>query len=289
VVKLVDTHGLGPCAVRHGGSSPLSPTREFSPPEADPPSAEIYECRLAILSATKLIYNMNNKKIHILSLGGSLIVPGERIDKKFLKSFRALVVEEIKKGRRFVIITGGGGIARIYQYAWPGLSKDERDWIGIQATRLNAYLVRAIFDRLAYPEIVISPEDNGQLIKWQKSKYPVLLAGGWKPGWSTDYVAVLLAKKFGTSAMVNLSNIDHAYDKDPKKYPGAKKFESVGWPEFLKIVGKKWQPGLNLPLDPIASRFAAKSGLEVIIMNGRKLANLKNYLAGRKFNGTVIK
>jgi uridylate kinase len=88
--------------------------------------------------------------------------------------------------------------------------------------------------------------------------------------------------------IINLSNIDYVYDKDPKKFPGAKKVEKFSWAEFRKLVGDKWNPGLNAPFDPIASKIAQESGMEVAIMNGRNLKNLKNYLEGKKFKGTTI-
>ena len=61
------------------------------------------------------------------------------------------------------------------------------------------------------------------------------------------------------------------------------------WKDFRKLVGDKWDPGLNAPFDPIASREAEKSGLEAIILNGKNLDNLNNFLSGNSFKGTIIK
>ena len=49
----------------------------------------------------------------VISLGGSLIVP-DQIDVQFLKGFRNLILSQVKKGNRFIIICGGGRIARNY-------------------------------------------------------------------------------------------------------------------------------------------------------------------------------
>jgi uridylate kinase len=116
-----------------------------------------------------------------------------------------------------------------------------------------------------------------------------LVAAGWRPGFSTDYDAVLLAKYFKIKKVINLSNIDFVYDKDPKKFPGAKKITGISWADFRKMVGNKWDPGMNVPFDPVASQTAQEIGLEVAIMNGRSLKNLENYIEGKKFKGTVIK
>jgi uridylate kinase len=114
------------------------------------------------------------------------------------------------------------------------------------------------------------------------------VAAGYRPGNSTDYISVLLAKEFGAKKIANLSNIDFVCDKDPRKFSDAKKIKEIRWEDFQKIVGDKWDPGANVPFDPVASKHAAKAELEVAIMNGKKLNNFKKYLSGEKFIGTVI-
>ena len=106
----------------------------------------------------------------------------------------------------------------------------------------------------------------------------VVIGVGWKPGWSSDYGAVLLAQDYNTGMVINLSNIDMVYDKDPKKFKDAKPIRTIRWKEMVGIVGKKWKPGLNMPFDPIASKLAMESNIKVIICNGHNLKNLNNIL-----------
>lgn len=223
--------------------------------------------------------------IFIISLGGSLIAAKGGINCRYLKQFRLIILNQLKQRRKFFLITGGGITARNYIGAADKIVKvtdDDRDWLGIHSTRLNAHLVRTIFRNEAHPEIIKNPT-----IRMRTAK-KIIIAGGWKPGWSTDYVATIIAQEYGVKTVINLSNIDYAYDKDPAKFKDARILENIGWKDFRKIVGSKWQPGMNAPFDPIASRKAERLGLEVVIMNGNNLANLKNYLAGKKFKGTVI-
>ena len=225
-------------------------------------------------------------KTYIISLGGSLIVPKEGIDVKFLKKFRALILAEIKKGNRFFIITGGGITCRNYVYSADKIVKisdEDKDWLGIHSTRLNAHLIRTVFFDVANPEIITNPT------KPFNAKRKIIIAGGWRPGWSTDYVATVLAEKYKIKNIVNLTNTDYVCDKDPKKFKDAKIIEKIDWKNFRKIVGNKWIPSLNMPFDPIASQKAEKLNLEVAIMNGANLNNFKNFLDGKKFKGTVIK
>lgn len=224
----------------------------------------------------------------IISLGGSLIVPDE-IDCQFIRTFKRVIGEKIKEGYKFVIITGGGKTARKYQEASLKISKltdDDRDWIGIHATRMNAHFIRTIFRESAHPRINTDPTD---LQGFRDFKEDILVAGGWRPGFSTDYDAVVLAKNLNIKKIINLSNIDFVYDKDPNKFSDAKKITGISWADFRKMVGDKWDPGMNVPFDPVASKTAQEIGLEVAIMNGRSLKNLENYIEGKKFKGTVIK
>lgn len=223
-------------------------------------------------------------KLFVISLGGSLIIPG-KVDTKFLRNFKNLVQNQIKKGCRFIIITGGGKICREYQEALIKISKigpTELDWMGINSTWLNAKLVQLMFEKLAYPEIAKNPE---RLVKFRQ---PILVGGGWKPGRSSDGSMIKFAHTYKAKTVINLSNVSYVYNKDPKKYKNAKKLTNLSWNELLKITGHKWIPGKNVPFDPTAARFAKKHKIKAIIANGKDLKNLDKMLSGKKFRGTAI-
>jgi len=226
-----------------------------------------------------------SNSLAVISIGGSIVVPKTGIDVEYLKKFRATIHELIKRKRRFVIVVGGGHTARAYQQAASSIVKlnpEDVDWIGIHSTRLNGHLLRALFRDVALHRVV---KDPTKPVRWTES---VLIAAGWKPGWSTDYVAVRLARKFKAKQIVNLTNIDAVYDKDPSRFDDAEPYDVLPWSDFRKLVGDKWSPGMNAPFDPIASKLAQKWGMEVTIAGGKDLKNLKNILTGKKFKGTRI-
>ena len=240
---------------------------------------------------------MPKSEYYVISLGGSLIVPKNGIDWKFLKKFRELIIKEIKKntkcpaGKKFIIITGGGNTARDYQTAAGKVTKltnDDKDWIGVHSTRLNAHLIKTIFRKYAHPRINKNPRTKADIREHFRKGEKIMVAAGWRPGWSTDYVATILAERLGAKTVINLSNIKYVYDKDPKKYQTAKKIKEISWPNFRKIVGNKWDPGLNAPFDPVASRHAYNQGLKVIIAEGKNIKNLEKIFRGEKFQGTII-
>ncbi|MGB4833490.1 MAG: UMP kinase [Candidatus Moraniibacteriota bacterium] len=230
----------------------------------------------------------STKELIIISLGGSLLVP-ESIDDVFVASFKKFIVSHIKKGYRFILVTGGGKTARNYIESAATVTKindEDKDWLGIHATRMNAHLVRTIFREYAHPRINTNPHD---LEDFYRASKPILVAAGWRPGFSTDFDAVVLGKYLGVKRIINLSNIERVYDKDPRTHSDARSFDSLHWKEFRKIVGSKWNPGMNVPFDPIASAMAEKEEMEVAIMNGGDLDNVTRYIAGKKFVGTLIK
>lgn len=229
-----------------------------------------------------------NPEVFVLSLGGSLIVPNGGIDVSFLKDFHEFIREQVSsKNRRFFITVGGGAITRDYQRAARevrkhDLSDIDADWLGVHATRLNAQLIRAIFQDLADPRVIKHYEI---ILKIQS---PVAIAAGWKPGWSTDYCAVTVCQDYGLKQVVNMTNVDQVYDKDPNKFQDATAITNISWADYRKMVGDVWKPGMNAPFDPIASKLAQDLDITVKIVNGKNLQNLAVALDGGTFVGTTI-
>lgn len=222
------------------------------------------------------------RKTIVLSLGGSIIVP-DKIDISFLKEFRKTIISLLPK-YKFIIVCGGGKICRDYINAAKEINLfDDKvyDFMGIKYTEANAQLLVSILYDVAHKKI--HPDYNKKI-----SFENILVGCGFLPGTSSDYDAVMFAKNYNANTVINLSNVNYVYDKDPKKYKDAKKIENISWKDFRKIVGNKWKAGLNLPFDPIASKKCEESNIKVVIMN-RDLDNFKNYLSGKKFKGTVIK
>lgn len=225
-------------------------------------------------------------QLKILSVGGSIIIPKTGFDIEFLKKFRALILSQIKKGDRFILVIGGGSTCRQYQDAAKKVVKmtdEDLDWLGIHTTIFNANFVRFLFKDIAFEKVITDPH------KKVATRKPVILAAGHKPGASTDIDAVFMAKTYGASALINLSNIEYVYTKDPNKFPDAQKIERIDWATFRKeVVGDKWTPGFNAPFDPIASKQAQKLGLTVSILQGTNLEEVKKAIQGKKFKGTII-
>lgn len=223
-------------------------------------------------------------KTVVVALGGSIVYP-EQIDTAFLKKFKKFVERFNKRGMRFMLVVGGGNICRVYQKAAANVSRladEDKDWLGIHVTRTNAHLVRTIFRRIAHPVVI------DQRFKLKKLTDPVTVGGGWHPGWSTDYVATVLAHDFKAGEVIVAGSPDYVYDKDPRKHKSAKPLPELSWKEYRKLIPSKWRPGSHAPVDPVAARFGQEKKVKAIIIDGRDLGNFDALLKGKDFKGTII-
>ncbi|MBM3256096.1 MAG: UMP kinase [Candidatus Moranbacteria bacterium] len=225
------------------------------------------------------------KETVVIDFGGSILSPAPgKIDFKTLKKFKQILQKNLQK-YRFVVVVGGGKICRLYQsIARSGGIKNRRslDWIGVRSTQLNAELMRAYLGRMVFPRVM---HYESQELDWRKG---ILVSGGWEPGGSTDHVTARLAAKHNAKRIIVATNIDYIYDKDPKKYPNAKKQLNLTWEEFKKIIGTKWIPGMSTPFDPKATRICQKNRIPVLFLNGKNTANLGKALQNKPFRGSII-
>lgn len=228
------------------------------------------------------------------------------IDTQFLKQFREFILKRLRDNSRFVIVAGGGRIARIYQQAAgqvANVADVDKDWIGIHGTRLNAHLLRTIFRDVADPIVI----DSRHKIK--KLRYPVTIASGWKPGWSTDYIAIALAQDFGAPEAIVAGKPAFVYPVrgrsphggrsrafggaafngvDDKDFDKNNPFFKLSWQEYRRLIPGTWKPGIHAPVDPVAAKLAEQKKIKAIIVDGKDLKNFSNLLSGKEFNGTII-
>lgn len=235
------------------------------------------------------------KEFIVIALGGSIIVPELSneggIDVPYLRRFRRFIFNETKKGRRFVIVAGGGKTSRVYQKSASRIikvSSEELDWIGIHSSRLNAHLLRAIFRKKAHPVVIDHDLSREEVDSLSATRNSVFIASGWSPGWSTDYIATRLTHIFRAKKTIVAGDIPFIYEEDPKKNGDARELINLNWKNYCRMIPKKWSPGLSLPIDPVAAKFGKKEGLVMNILDGRDMMNLRQSIEGKEFRGTIV-
>lgn len=224
----------------------------------------------------------------ILSVGGSLLIPNGGPDTEYLRQLRQLVLDGVRAGRKIVIVTGGGKTARHYIDAASAVTEvadDDLDWLGIHATRLNGHLVRTVLRDIAHPIVYKNPLAVPPVAEWKGS---VLIGAGWRPGWSTDFVACRIAQVLDAKSVINMSNIDFVYSEDPRTNPEAKAYQELRWRDYRKMVGDTWSPGLSAPFDPVAAKFCHKYGMSVAVVNGKNYIEVNKAMRGEEFSGTLL-
>ena len=225
------------------------------------------------------------KAVIVLSLGGSLIIP-EKVDFKFLKEFKKIILKNTKE-YKFVIVCGGGSIARKYISALENVNINKRlqSLAGIGATRMNARFMSYFFNmdpKKGVPHTIRS-------VKKYIRKQDIVFCGGleYKPNQTSDSTAADIAEYFNT-IFINLTNVFGLHDKNPLKYKDAKFIPKITWKDFDKLANKtKFKPGQHFVLDQTASKIILKNRITTYII-GKNLENLDNILNRRKFRGTII-
>ncbi len=221
----------------------------------------------------------------VISVGGSILVPDE-IDVGYAQKL-AKLANELSERHQIAIVTGGGRTAR--KYIEParqfGASEIFCDLIGITATRLNARLLAAVIGERANLE---PPRDFiAALTAMNFGK--IVVMGGTHPGHSTDAVSALLAEYIGADLLINASDVDGIYDKDPQKHRGAKMYEKLSVEQLVDMVkSHSLNAGKYELVDILASKIIQRSKIRTIFLNGRKLDNMVDAIEGRKFVGTLI-
>ncbi len=225
-------------------------------------------------------------KTRIISLGGSILFNKGNLDVNYLVSFRNFVKSYLNKNPKikFVLTIGGGVLARRYISALRKLGvTDEHylDRIGLEVVNLNALIVLEAFKELAYDKVIKNP------FYVPKTRKRILIYAGYKPGFSSDYVAGACAKVHRAKVVFNLTDVRYLYDQDPKKHKAVKKISKICWNDFIKLAGR-FESGKHFPFDPVASRLCYKNQIQTIILYGRDLTNVRRAISGKKFEGTII-
>ncbi|VVB68066.1 Uridylate kinase [Candidatus Norongarragalina meridionalis] len=212
----------------------------------------------------------------VVSLGGSLLYEGEKINCAYVAAIAPLL-----KGK--AVVVGGGILARKYADKARKETKNEffADRAAIRATRINAAIVAAELN-----ERVCTTFDDAALVA-SRGGTPVM--GGMMEGLTTDSVSVLLAERLGAKSVLNLSKVAGIYDRDPSK-KGARLLKKLTYPQLIALATKfdERKARTNFPFDLVACKLAARSKIRVDFADGRDLKGVRAALAG-KTAGTAAK
>ncbi len=222
----------------------------------------------------------------VLSLGGSVLLTGEH-DEAYLADLTTLL-HEVGEKHPLAVVVGGGRTAREYIALGRalGLNESELDELGIEVTRLHARLLASLLHTAAPPRPPLTvAEAVGEVGRW-----PVVVMGGTEPGHTTDAVAALLAERLRAERMVNATRTAGVYDRDPRKFPEAKRLPLLELSVFRKMVieGTDGHAGQEFPFDRLGVERLARARIPLAVVDGRDLPQLRAALEGKSFEGTLV-
>ncbi|MDG6256016.1 MAG: UMP kinase [Methanomicrobiaceae archaeon] len=223
-------------------------------------------------------------KTIVLSLGGSVLVPS--LESNTIQRYREALIDISRECALYVVI-GGGGEARRYITAARKLGIDEAfsDELGIAVTRLNAALLIGALGEAAYPKIATNYEEARTF----SGQGRIVVMGGVTPAQTTDAVSAVLAESVHADVMINATSVDGIYSADPRKDPDARRFEYLTPEELLRIIiGSRLDAGANTVIDIVAAKVIQRSGIPLVVIDGRDPETLKTAVLQGEFSGTVV-
>ena len=218
----------------------------------------------------------------VVSIGGSVLIPNND-DPAYIKKL-AGVIKEVSEKIQVVIVCGGGRIARYYTETGKELGGTtyQLDVLGIGATRLNAQLLAISLG--SSTDIPTTAEDAAR----RSAPDNIVIMGGTEPGHTTDAVAAMVAKEMRAGRVVNATSVEAVYSDDPRKNPDAERFSELTIDRLGDIVYKEHGAGKSSVFDPLGIKIAKEEKIDILIVDGRDLDELRNAMLGNEIKGTFV-
>ena len=231
------------------------------------------------------------KKI-LLKLSGEALMGDQEfgISSDVITSYAKQIKEIVDLGVEISIVIGGGNIFRGLSGAAQGVDRVTGDHMGMLATVINSLALQNSIEKLGVPTRVQTaiemPKVAEPFIKrraqrhLEKGRVVIFGAGTGNPYFTTDTAAALRAIEMETNVVIKATKVDGIYDKDPVKYPDAKKYETVTYNEVLAKDLKV--------MDATAISLCRENKLPIIVFNSLVEGNLKKVVMGENIGTTVV-
>ena len=199
----------------------------------------------------------------------------------------ARIAQEVKSvqemGVEVCMVIGGGNIFRGLAGSAQGMERTTADYMGMLATVMNALAMQSALEQLGVFTRVISAIPMDQVCEpyirrravrhLEKGRVCIFAAGTGNPYFTTDTAATLRASEMGCEAVFKGTKVDGVYDKDPKKHPDARRYDTVSYDETLeKHLGV---------MDATAIALARDNRLPIIVFSLDEPGGFRGILSGK--------
>jgi uridylate kinase len=226
----------------------------------------------------------NYRRVIVKVSGEALMGPGGfGIDQATLEQIVGDLIAAHDLGTEIGIVVGGGNIVRGVKISQQGIPRVTADMMGILATVMNALAVESALERagvnartmsaLTMPDLCESYERRRALRHLQAGRIIVLAAGTGNPFFTTDTTAVLRAAEIGADAVLKATDVDGIYSADPKRDPGARRYERLTHREAIDRNLKV--------MDTTAFALARENHMPIIVFSIREQGAISGVLRGK--------
>ncbi|MEO0199344.1 MAG: UMP kinase [candidate division WOR-3 bacterium] len=214
----------------------------------------------------------------------------ENFDIDFLNRLSREIAHCVKDlDTQIAIVVGGGNIVRGKTIEKLGFDRVSADYMGMLATAINSMALQNTLEKYGVETRIVTAIEikaigesfvrRKAIEHLNKGRVVIFACGTGNPLFTTDTAAALRAGEIKAELLLKGTKVDGVYDKDPKKYPDAKKFDYLN----LKTM-------INLELevmDQTAVTLCRENGIPVLVFDLTKEGNLEKALLGEKI-GTFV-
>lgn len=227
----------------------------------------------------------------LLKLSGEFLM-GDRgygIDPDVADRLAKEITDVVQKGVQVAVTVGGGNIFRGLAGSAQGMERAQADYIGMLATVMNALALQDAFERNGQMCRVMSAIEMHEVCETyirrrairhlEKGRVVIFAAGTGNPYFTTDTTAALRACEIDAECLMKATKVDGIYDKDPKKFEDAKRFDRI---TYLDVISKE----LNV-MDSTAITLCNDNKMPIIVFNIEQEGVVDAALRGEPV-GTVV-
>ncbi len=227
----------------------------------------------------------------LLKLSGEALAGEQKfgIEPKAIGTFCREIADVASMGVQVALVIGGGNIFRGMAASEQGMDRAQADYMGMLATVMNALAVQDALEKLGCSTRVMTaftmkevaePYIRRRAVRHlEKGRVVICAAGTGNPYFTTDTAAALRAMELKCEAILKATKVDGVYDKDPKKFADAKRYDTVTYMETLeKRLGV---------MDATAISLARDNDLPIIVFNLFKEGNIRRVVSGENI-GTIV-
>ena len=227
----------------------------------------------------------------LLKLSGEALMGdnGYGIDPKVIDDLAEQIKHIVDDGVQVAITVGGGNIFRGVAGSANGMDRAQADYIGMLATVMNALALQDGLERHGVSSRVQSAIEMHQVAEtyirlrairhMEKGRVVIFAAGTGNPYFTTDTTAALRACEINADCMMKATKVDGIYDKDPKKFDDAVRFDKI---TYLDVIARE----LNV-MDSTAITLCNDNSMPILVFNLEKEGNIDAALRGEAV-GTVV-